>query len=143
MLTSQIDIENQTAHLIKLFGDAYPWRWEADKKVNLSEFASNKKEKIFELLTQNFQHQWNVKSIRNLPDVIRHELGDFANIKGEQIVFTSSATHEQPTIVAIWWPWGHGGTISLRLSVIEETYHSEEIKLAEKGIIGFFKRILS
>ena len=45
----QQEIEQATEYLIEHFGDDYPWRWEAEKHVRLSEFASNKKEKIFVL----------------------------------------------------------------------------------------------
>ena len=144
MLSSKVDVEQIAKPLIELCGEQYPWRWEEDKGILLSEFASNKKDKVFSLLTEYFEHQWHSQNIRFIPDQIKLELGDFSVLKGEQVIFTSSSDYNNTSqLVALWWPWGHGGTISLRVSVLECSYSLDDIKPQSTGLFQYIKGLFT
>lgn len=143
MSISKEKIEQITQYLVDEFGDDYPWRWEEDKNLRLSEFASNKKDKIFSQLEKLFEHQWNRKSIKRAPHNLQLQLGELAKLKEQQVLFTSPANESRPMLLAIWWPWGHGGTVSLRLTVLNETYQASEIKPEKDSFLEVIKKLFS
>ncbi|MGJ8691313.1 MAG: hypothetical protein ACSHW0_02390 [Thalassotalea sp.] len=143
MSLQQHEIESVTEYLVEIFGDEYPWRWDEQKNVRLSEFASNKKEKIFALLQSEFDHQWDVKNIRYAPGPLKIKLGALVKLQKNQVVFTRPAKDDKPMLVAIWWPWGHGGTVSLRLTALTDTYHPGEIKHKKDSIFTIIKKLFT
>ena len=67
---SQEKIEEFTHPVICLLGDQLSWRWEDRFSVMLSEFSRNKKDKTLLALRQEFQHEWNKKTIKKAPKVV-------------------------------------------------------------------------
>jgi hypothetical protein len=137
------DIEKVTQDLVDAFGDDYPWRWDEQKNLMLSEFASNKKDKIFAQLVELFDHKWDKKNIRYAPAALKIQLGKLTTLKDKQVIFTSPATEDKPMLVAIWWPWGHGGTVSLRLTALIDTYCAGEIKTNKDSFFTVIKKLFS
>lgn len=143
MSLKQDDIEKVTQDLVDAFGDDYPWRWDEQKNLRLSEFASNKKDKIFVQLEELFDHKWDKKNIRYAPAALKIQLGKLTTLKDKQVIFTSPATEDKPMLVAIWWPWGHGGTVSLRLTALIDTYCAGEIKTNKDSFFTVIKKLFS
>lgn len=143
MSLQQHEIENVTDYLVEIFGEDYPWRWDEQKNVRLSEFASNKKENIFALLEEEFDHQWDINNIRYAPSALKIQLGALVKLQKNQVVFTSPAKDDKPMLVGIWWPWGHGGTVSLRLTALTDTYQPDEIKQKKDSLITVIKKLFS
>ena len=143
MSLAQHDVEKVTQDLVNEFGDDYPWRWDEQKNVLLSEFASNKKEKIFAQLEENFSHKWDKKNIRYAPAALKIQLGELIKLKDQQVIFTSPANENKPMIVGMWWPWGHGGTVSLRLTALTDTYNPDEIKSNKDSFFTVIKKLFS
>lgn len=143
MSLEQHDIEKVTQDLVDAFGDDYPWRWDEQKNLMLSEFASNKKEKIFAQLEELFDHKWDKKNIRYAPAALKIQLGKLTSLKEKQVIFTSPAKDGKPMLVAIWWPWGHGGTVSLRLTALTDTYCAGEVKTNKDSIFTVIKKLFS
>ncbi|WP_440876886.1 hypothetical protein [Thalassotalea sp. PLHSN55] len=115
-------VEEITAVFTPLLGHELSWRWEARFSVMLSEFARDKKDKTLVALRKGFPHEWNKKTIKQAPPELKSQLGEFTKLNKEQLIFSLPASDNHPTIIALWWPWGHGGTYSLRLLLVPETY---------------------
>lgn len=143
MSLEQHDVEKVTQDLVDAFGDDYPWRWDEQKNLMLSEFASNKKEKIFSQLEVLFDHKWDKKNIRYAPAALKIQLGKLTSLKDKQVIFTSPAKGDKPMLVAIWWPWGHGGTVSLRLTALIDTYCAGEVKTNKDSFFTVIKKLFS
>ena len=124
MSTSRQHVEAVTESITAAIGDSLNWQWESDRGALLAEFARDKKERTLAILMQKFPDHWDKKSIKLMPKSLKSQLAVLTKLTKEQYLFTIPATSEQPTILAIWWPWGHGATISLRLMVLTETYTS-------------------
>jgi hypothetical protein len=140
---TQKEIEQSTESLIEIFGEDYPWQWDERHHALLSEFASNKKEKILTYLTQHFSHQWDAKTIKSAPQVLKQELGSLTKLTKEQQLFTCPASENTPALLAIWWPWGHGSTISLRLTVLEDGYQESEVLAPKDNFLTVIKKLFS
>lgn len=122
MTPSEEELTQQTAALINLLGDTISWRYEERLNVMLSEFAQNKGAPIFTVLQSHFSDEWDVKTIKYAPPELLTELADLAMLTKKQILFTLPSSDASPAMVAMWWPWGHGGTYSLRLKTLSNSY---------------------
>lgn len=140
MSYNEEQIKNTSQPILKQFSDLLTWRWEERKEVLLAEFASGKAEDVLKVLKQSFLHEWDKQSIKGAPQSLLNELGDHAKLSKNQTLYTLPPKPNQPTVVAILWPWGHGSTLSLRLTLLKEPYDYTQpdqpnnpfIKLLEK-----------
>lgn len=123
-------------------GDELSWRWEEQMSALLSEFSWEKKDRILLKLRELFSEEWSKKNIKNAPKQLKDELGELIRLNKEQLIFTRPATDETPAFAIIWWPWGHGGTYSMRIKILNVTYSAAEIQQAKVGLIAkIFNRI--
>lgn len=141
------EIENFTTklfiHITQTLGEDYHWQWDNRKNAVLSEFSRDKIDVTLELLQQNFHHQWTNKSIKKAPTILKEQLADLAKLNKEQLLFTTPKTASSPALLAIWWPWGHGATVSLRLLPLTHSYEYDKANKNNEGnsIINWFKKL--
>ncbi|WP_448550242.1 hypothetical protein [Thalassotalea fusca] len=130
MRYKQTEIEQLTYHcraeLSNELDETLKWRWDDRFSAMLSEFAQNRSDGVLASLRERFPHEWDKTSIRFMPSALKMQLGDLSRLTKEQKLFTLPAHEQTPAIVAIWWPWGHGGTYSLRVKLLDETYQYVE-----------------
>lgn len=137
---TQEQIEQLTAELRSMLGDNITWKYEERYGVMLSEFAQNKSDGVFDKLAPMFHFQWDYKAAKKLPKVLKDELRDLARVGRKQKLLLIPKQDNTPAIAAFWWPWGHGGTYSLRLKVLENSIDAEDVKEKQTG---FWSRLFS
>ncbi|WP_448564742.1 hypothetical protein [Thalassotalea ganghwensis] len=141
MTFTQHQIEQYTSELRNHLRSDLIWQWDERLNVLLSEFAQNKSQDVLSVLKSFFEHEWTKHNISKAPKDLRQQLGDLRKLNKEQKLFTLPApTEECPTLVAIWWPWGHGGTYSLRLMLLSDSYEFHLPENSRANVIEFFKR---
>lgn len=133
-------LENVTTDIIESLGEIFKWKWEENRQALLSEFARDKKDICLPVLRKNFIDEWDNKNIKKAPKQLKSQLGELAKLSKEQKLFTRPATDNHPALLAIWWPWGHGGTYSLRLVILAESYTLTEISKKNEG---FFTSLIN
>ena len=143
MSVDQQQVEKATEHIVKSMSGAHKWQWEADRHALLSEFARDKIEQTLQSLQKQFVHQWDKKSIKNMSKSLKAQLGDLAKLSKEQLLFTSPATENHPAILAVWWPWGHGSTVSLRLIVLEDSYQLQDAEQRKDSFFTIIRNFFS
>ena len=124
--SNQRNLEVIFEEITQELGDEFIWQWDEKRQALLAEFSRDKKELCLPKIQQFFTDEWNKKTIKNAPKELKTQLGSLTKLVKEQLIFTSAARDEQPTIMAIWWPWGHGGTYSLRLVTLTGTYEIKQ-----------------
>lgn len=129
--------------LIELFGELLVWRWEEEKHVLLAEFASGKTEQVVAILNKYYADEWNRKSIKYAPNSIIQELGNYAKLVKDQRAFTNSPSENEKSVVSLLWPWGHGSTLSLRLTLLETPYEYIEAPQSENLMSKVFGKVKS
>jgi len=137
------EVQQASIDITNALGDVFKWQWEEDRSALLSEFSRDKKDQAFNVLQQNFSEHWDKKAIKKAPKSLKSQLGELMNLNKEQCLFTRPATQETPALLAIWWPWGHGGTYSLRLVILDNSYDLAEVKSSNSILSSFihmFKR---
>jgi len=141
MSFTEQEIRSAATQLTEAFGELLTWHWEEDKHVLLAEFASGKTDKVVAILNKYYADEWNRKSIKHAPNTMTQELGGYAKLVKEQRVFTNSPTENEKTVVSLLWPWGHGSTLSLRLTLLETPYEYVEAPQTENFITRLFNKI--
>lgn len=134
-------IESLTAKLRDSLGDNIPWKYEEKLTAMLSEFAQNKSDVVLENLRNTLTDEWHSKTVKKLPNAIKEQLGDLAKLSKNQRILALPAERSSPAIVALWWPWDHGGTYSLRIKVLENSY--ENTPETSTGVFSWFKALFS
>jgi len=141
MIYTEQEIRHSAKDLMESFGDLLIWRWEEDKNVLLAEFASGKAETIETILKENYANEWCRKTIKKAPKSLIQELNSFAKLVKEQRVFSNSPKDSEKSVVALLWPWGHGSTLSLRLTLLETPYQYTEVPKRESVIKKILKKL--
>ena len=126
---SEEQLFNTFKDILPALGDDLSWRYEERSNALLSEFARDKKKRVFSALQMRLTDEWDRKSIKRVPDELKSQLKDFTKLSKDQIILSVAATDDSPTFVALWWPWGHGGTFSVRLLAFEQGYELKPEKL--------------
>jgi hypothetical protein len=140
---SQEKIEEFTGQIIPLLGDQLSWRWEDRFSAMLSEFSRDKNEKTLVALRQHFEHEWNKKTIKKAPQEIKDHLGSLTKLHKDQLILARPATDTTPAMLALWWPWGHGGTFSLRLGLLDSPYKYQENAASKDNIFSRLKNMFA
>jgi hypothetical protein len=140
---SQEKIEEFTQQIIPLLGDQLNWRWEDRFSVMLSEFSRDKKDNTLVALRQQFQHEWNKKTVKKAPLEIKNHLGPLIKLNKDQLILARPATDSTPAMIALWWPWGHGGTYSLRLAVLDSPYEYQESSTNDGTFLNRLKNMFA
>ncbi len=140
MSYSEKQIRQEATPIIEPLNELLTWRWEDSKNMLLSEFASGKAERVLNELESHFTHGWDKDSIKYVPNSIKEELGDITKLTKEQKLFTIPPKNNEPTLVAIWWPWGHGSTLSLRFTMLSMPYEYQPPSFSENPIIRIFQK---
>lgn len=131
-------IEELSSDLRQSLGDNIPWKYEEKMGVMLSEFAQNKSDVVLENLRKTLTDEWHAKTVKKLPKSLKEQLGDLAKLSKNQKILAIPANDDAPSILALWWPWGHGGTYSLRIKILEHSYENIPEK---EGSTGIFSRL--
>jgi hypothetical protein len=140
---SQEKIKEFTNPIITLLGDQLSWRWEDRFSVMLSEFSRDKHENTLAALRQQFEHEWNKKTVKKVPQEIKDHLGSLVKLNKDQLILARPATDSTPAVIALWWPWGHGGTYSLRLALLDTPYQYQELSAEGAGLMSRLKNIFA
>lgn len=143
MSYSQEKTEEFTRQIIHLLGDQLSWRWEDRLSVMLSEFSRDKKDKALQALREQFPHEWHKKNIKKAPAEIKEHLGELVKLNKEQLILARPATDSSPAMIALWWPWGHGGTYSLRLALLDAPYQYPSNSQENESLLSRIKSIFS
>ncbi len=142
MAFSQQQIASLTEDLRLALGDDLSWSFESRHQAMLSEFAQNKAERVLAKLRLTLVDEWQGNTWKQLPKALKTELGTLAKLSKEQRILALCGDQNTPTVVALWWPWDHGGTYSLRLKLLSTEYQNTPEEKAS-GVFAKFKRLFA
>jgi hypothetical protein len=108
-------IQNACEDLLDDFKNILSWKWDDNFEALLAEFKAEGQDKIHSILEKHLTLQWDNKSIKKAPKDIKSKVGDYGDLRSGQLLFTLDAK-KNIFIVAAWWPWGDGKTVSMRIA---------------------------
>ena len=99
--------------LVGSLSDSLKWEWDDRFSGVLAAFKTADKDRIFAVINTQFSQAWDSASISDAPDSVSSALQNFGGLTTNQLLFTSDLTQDV-ILLALWWPWGDGTTISIR-----------------------------
>lgn len=101
--------------LITSGSDLFSWDWDNRFLAAISTFKRPDEQRVLGLLEEVFSKQWTSESDLTPDD--KELVGSCGGLFPGQRLFLSGAARA-PVLVAMWWPWGDGTTISLRVRIV-------------------------
>ena len=127
---------------IEALGEALPgflkWEWDDRFSGVLAVFEIADKERISAVLKAQCGQAWDYTNIGDAPGRISGAIQDFGGLSENQLLFTSDWNHDV-ILLAFWWPWGNGATISIRFV----PYGSEASHSDKENIRAVLRRVFS
>ena len=106
-------LESALAELIGAWpGNA--WSWDGRFDAFASTFTSDIEAKARAALTLALPQHWTSQTLAEAPTLLREICDGTGGLRAGQLLF-GGATVEGVTPYGLWWPWGGGKTITLRL----------------------------
>jgi hypothetical protein len=95
----------------------FAWSWDTwPAGMVLSKIDITGRKKAEALLREVFAGSWDHKKIAGAPAKIRGILESVGGVGERQVAYASNP--DAPAIlIGLWWPWGNGETVSLRLGL--------------------------
>jgi len=101
------------------------WEWDSKFRTIQTRIGKQEEEKMFALLKETFQSNWNYKIIKKAPESITKIVDTLGGLKEGQYLFFSDPELDI-MIYAAWWPWAAREWFSIRLGLIVENISDEE-----------------
>jgi len=139
MYLNKSDLKEACGELLADFDDVLSWKWDKNFGAFMAEFSAESQDEVRSILERHFSQEWDIKSIRKAPDIVRTGAGEFGDMRSGQLLFTSDP-EGNVLILAAWWPWGDGEVVSLRIaSPAKESHYSEKTGIFQR-FKGLFER---
>jgi hypothetical protein len=116
----------------------YHWQWDTRFNVVLIVIERRDMPGILGFISKEFRGQWNDANIDSAPEAIMSVVNDTFGIQPGQILFNSDDRQDM-VLLAAWWPWGNGVSISLRIGLFETKEHVITPADAEASLREWFQ----
>lgn len=95
---------------------SYEWEWDDALNVALVSFEGARADAVWRVLKSEFSQEWDFLNIVEAAESLSGYLKSAAGIFPGQSVLTSEGESGH-VLFALWWPWGDGDKVSLRIGV--------------------------
>jgi oxalate decarboxylase/phosphoglucose isomerase-like protein (cupin superfamily) len=123
--------------VIEALSSMVKWKYDDFHNVMLAEFSVDKHDQVLFTLQQILPISWDAKTIKKAPGEVKHYAGAFSKLVKQQKLFSTNI-ERGPKVMVVWWPWGHGATISVRLFLTDTSPY-----LAKTGLVYKLARIFA
>ena len=88
------------------------WAWD-DRMAVVSSAVNGPHIAVARALVEKALPQmFDSKSVETAPEALRALIAGTGGLRGNQLAFTAGDAY------GLWWPWGGGGTVSLRIGLV-------------------------
>jgi hypothetical protein len=99
-----------------------PWSWDGRFGMVSCAVSGADIELARAVAVRALPHSFDATSLASAPAALRTLVDGCGGLRGNQLVFCDDAS--APTAVGLWWPWGGGGTVSLRVGLLDSSDES-------------------
>jgi hypothetical protein len=92
------------------------WTYDRRFKCVVSSFPASSEEAVLATLKHVFSQSFTSEGLEAAPDPIRTLAGQCGGLRASQRLYFGGAVGE-PGAFGLWWPWGDGTTVSLRIGL--------------------------
>ena len=90
------------------------WGWDDRFQAALLQFPVTAKDAVLSMLNSHFDAHWGSSNIDKAPEVVQVVCDNLGGIRDDQLLFATD-TSQDALILAAYWPWQNGQTISIRI----------------------------
>ena len=124
--------------IVDSLSDSLKWEWDDRFGGVLAAFEVADKDRVFGVINTQFSQAWDHANVGDAPESVSGALENFGGLTENQLLFTSDLT-QGIILLALWWPWGNGTTISIRLvpyGLDSSDREKENVQAALKEVFG-------
>ena len=103
--------------LLKQSWPGSPWSWDDRFAVVASSFTADLEPRARASAMHAFPRGWTTKSLDTAPASLRAIAERTGGLRSNQRLLAGA----DDTLYGLWWPWGNGTTITLRIGVADGT----------------------
>ncbi|WP_293747104.1 hypothetical protein [uncultured Paraglaciecola sp.] len=136
-MNQEEQVQTYGKDVIEALSSIVKWKYDDFHKVMLAEFSVDKQDQVLFTLQQVLPVSWDINTIKKAPGEVKHYAGSFSKLVKQQKLFSTSV-ERHPKVMAAWWPWGHGATVSVRLFLTDTSPY-----VAKTGFINKLTRLFA
>jgi hypothetical protein len=95
-------------------GDDFKWEWDSRLMGALTQFEKSNEPQIQRALSSILAYEWHVTNVTDAPESVLIATDFMGGLRSGQTVMTIRPEFD-PLVLAAFWPWGNGVTVSLRI----------------------------
>ena len=115
METLVSDYNDTFQNLADALSESLGWQWDGRFGCVLTTFETSDKDRVSGVVSSLLDQAWNSTNMDDAPARVGAAIKDFGGLNPGQLLFSSELA-EGIILLGLWWPWGNGTTISLRLA---------------------------
>ena len=93
------------------------WTWDGRFRCVSSSFDKKVAPRVLEVTAAMLGAQWTATNIGGAPADVRAQADRCGGVRAGQMLLAGDDVVAGMRLYALWWPWGDGATISLRVGV--------------------------
>jgi hypothetical protein len=105
---------------------APPWSWDARFAAISSTFAVDQEPAVRASALLAFPRGWTTRSLELAPADMRALAERTGGLRMGQRLLGGDET-ESPTLFGLWWPWGDGTKVTLRIGILDLATDAEPL----------------
>ena len=113
------------------------WKWDSRFGTALAEFSIDNEGKVRELLGSHLGVSWNSSNISEAPESLQMIAGRLGGLRAGQMLFAPDSNKDD-FIFGVWWPWGNGSTVSIRVAPYDKRLSGAETAQLVTSFKGWF-----
>ncbi len=94
--------------------DLLSWEFDPRFRAAMAAFPALDQHRVLTALEQGFEGHWNRKQLGQAPPRAVELAGKTGGLRDGQLLLATNAESD-PILFGLWWPWGGGQTISIRV----------------------------
>jgi hypothetical protein len=91
------------------------WSWDSRMTCITSSFSTEFETKARAAIAEALTSEWASSAISKAPAVLREYVDRYGGLRVSQLLFSSGTLGGSLVAFGLWWPWGDGGTVSMRV----------------------------
>lgn len=99
--------------LVNSLPESLKWEWDDRFGCVVAAFEVGDSDRMLSAINAQLGEGWDRASISNAPGKARKAIKDFGGLQANQQLFACGLS-DDVMLLGLWWPWGHGATISIR-----------------------------
>jgi hypothetical protein len=106
------------------------WSWDDRFNCVATSFRSERARDAREIVRRFLPHEWTSTTVSGASAAVRDVADSTGGVRSNQRLYTGDAATDV-LAYALWWPWGDGATISVRVGLAGGGLEADRVRLRQ------------